>query len=320
MRWLVLLAAIACFASPSGAQTSGERIYRLGHLAESKDAIDVTRKVTLPELAKLGFSEGRNLVVLDRVGEGAEVPRFVQEMLQARVDAIIAIGPSALTDAAKATRTVPIIGFGSDPTKIGLAASLARPGGNVTGIAILIAELDAKRFDLLRQAVPSARRFAALISSLSPQRAETELELRKSATDAGTTLQVLYAARPADYAARFASMRAARPQALVIAANATFYRDGVQLAALALEAGLPTVCEWAEMAQMGCLLGYGPDRAELRRRLAHFVARIFKGAMPADLPVETPTRFEFAINLKVARALGVAIPADLQARADYVVE
>jgi putative ABC transport system substrate-binding protein len=201
-----------------------------------------------------------------------------------------------------------------------LATSLGRPGGNVTGVIILISELDAKRFDLLRQAVPSARRFAALISSLSPQRAGTERELRKFAAETGITLQVLYAAGPAEYSARFVSMRAARAQALVIAANATFYRDGAQLAALALDAGVPTVCEWAEMAQLGCMLGYGPNRTELRRRLAHYIARIFRGAAPADIPVEIPTHFEFAINQKVARTLGITIPADLLARADNVIE
>lgn len=318
MKWLGL--GLMLLAAPAWAQSGGERVFRLGHLAQSKESIDLTRKITFPELAKLGFSENRNLVVLDRFGDDAEMPRLVQEVLQAKVDAIVAVGPSALTDAAKATKTVPIIAYGSDPTKIGLAASLARPGGNVTGVIILISELDAKRFDLLRQAVPSARRFAALISSSSPQHAQTERELRISSAEAGTTLQVLYAAGPTDYAARFTSMRVAGAQALVIAASATFYRDGAQLAALALEAGLPTVCEWAEMAQRGCMLGYGPDRTELRRRLAHYIARIFRGAAPADLSVEVPTHFEFAINLRVARTLGITIPADLQARADYVVE
>jgi putative tryptophan/tyrosine transport system substrate-binding protein len=320
MKWMFVAAAIVSFASPSGAETAGERVYRLGHLAQSREAIGVTRSLTFPELAKLGFSEGRNLVVLDRFGEDAEMPRLVRELLDAKVDVIIAIGPSALTDAAKATKAIPIIGYGSDPTKIGLADSLARPGGNVTGVAILISELDAKRFDLLRQAVPSARRFAALLSPLSPQRAETEQELRRSATDAGVALQVLYAAGPTDYAARFVSMRDAKPEALVIAANSTFYRDGAQLAALALEAGLPTVCEWAEMAQMGCMLGYGPDRTELRRRVAHFVARILRGAAAAELPIERPTHFQFAINLTIARKLGVSIPAELVARADTLIE
>lgn len=318
MKWLAT--CLMLLAAPALAQTGGERVFRLGHLAQSKEAIDFTRNFTVPELARLGFSEGRNLVILHRFGEDAEMPRLAQELLHARVDAIIAIGPSALTDAANATKTVPIIGYGSDPTKIGLAASLARPGGNVTGVAILISELDVKRLELLRQAVPSARRFAALISSFSPQRVETEQELRKSAAEGGATLQVLYAAGPADYASRFASMRAAGAHALVIAANATFYRDGAQLAALALAAGLPTVCEWAEMAQKGCMLGYGPDRTELRRRLAHQIARILRGAAPADVPVERPTHFQFAINLGVARKLGLTIPPELLARADSLIE
>ncbi len=144
--------------------------------------------------------------------------------------------------------------------------------------------------------------------------------MRNFAADAGITLQVLDAAQPDQYAPAFAKMRGAGAEAVVITANATFYRDGRQLAALALESKLPSICEWADMVEMGCLMGYGPSRAELRRRLAHYVANIFRGTPPGDLPAETPTHFELAINLKVARILGVTIPTDLQARADYVVE
>src|SRR5271166_749279 len=120
--------------------------------------------------------------------------------------------------------------------------------------------------------------------------------------------------------AAFAAMRAAAAQGLVIVANPTFYRDAASLAQLALEAGLPTVCEWAEMAQSGCMLGYGPNRPELRRRLAHFVARIFQGAAPGDLPIEQPTHYEFVINLKTANALGLTLPPSILARADEVIE
>jgi len=144
--------------------------------------------------------------------------------------------------------------------------------------------------------------------------------MRAFAANAGITLQVFDAGHADLYAPAFARMREAGAEAIVITANAIFYRDGRRLAALANEAKLPSICEWADMVEMGCMLGYGPSRTEMRRRLAHFVAQIFRGTPAGNLPVETPTHFELAINLKVARALGVEIPPDLQARADYVVE
>jgi putative tryptophan/tyrosine transport system substrate-binding protein len=133
-------------------------------------------------------------------------------------------------------------------------------------------------------------------------------------------LLIVDAAGPDDYPAAFAAMRAARAQALVIMAHPRFYGDAARLLALAREAGLATACEWADMAHSGCVLGYGPDRAALRRRLAHYVARIFRGAAPGELPIEQPTVFEFAVNLKTARALGLIIPTSILARADEVIE
>ena len=194
------------------------------------------------------------------------------------------------------------------------------PGGNVTGIAILAAELDGKRLDLLHEAVPAARRIAALMLPAAPLRRASEEELRAAAASTGVELLVFDAAGPGEYPAAFAAMRAGGARALVIVADPTFNRDAESLARLALKTGLPTVCEWAEMARSGCLLGYGPSRPELRRRLAYFVARIFQGAAPSDLPIEQPTHFEFTINLKTAKALGLTIPPSLLARADEVIE
>jgi putative ABC transport system substrate-binding protein len=307
-------------AAPACAQSGGEPVFRLGHIAPSKVSLDYTRRMTMPELAKLGFTEGRNLVVIERHGDAAALPRLVEEVLAAKPDAIIAIGPEPVTAAIAATKTVPIVGFGPDVMFLGIAASQNRPGGNVTGVVILAPQLDAKRLELLKQAVPGARRVSALLMPSALQRKASESAMRTVAANAGVALQVVDAGRPDQYAPAFARMRDAGAEAVVITANATFYRDGQQLAALALESRLPSICEWADMVDMGCMLGYGPSRAELRRRLAHYVAQIFRGTPPGDLPVETPTHFELAINLKVARTLGVAIPSELQARADYVVE
>jgi putative ABC transport system substrate-binding protein len=306
--------------APVAAQTATERVYRLGELAPSLESLEITRTETLPELARLGFREGRNVILDERVGDAAAMDRLAREMLLTQPDAIIAIGPDAIGAAARATKTVPIVTFGADPVQPGFAASLARPGGNVTGVVILAEELDGKRLDLLAEAVPGAHRVGALLERSLPYRQRIERYLRTVAASRGVELLTFEAEGAGEYPATFAAMRAAGMQALVITGSPTFNRDAGLLARLALEMRLPTMCEWAENAQSGCLLGYGPNRGEMRRRLAHHVARIFQGAVPAELPIETPTHFELAVNLKTAKALGIDVPASVLARADEVIE
>ncbi len=316
MRRLALL--LLLIAAPAAAQT--DSVHRLGLLASTRDAVELTRRVTLPELARLGFSEGRNLVLDAQFGDTATLARAARDLVFGRADAIIAIGPDALRAAYDATRSVPIVSFGSDPVEMGMAANVVRPGGNVTGVTILGAALDGKRLDVLREAVPGARRVAALLLSSAGSRQASERAMRAVAADSAVELLVFDVAGPDDYAAAFAGMRVAEAQGLVIMATALFNRDAERLAQLAAEHGLPTVCEWAELAQVGCLLGYGPSRTELRRRLADYVARIFRGTAIAEIPIETPMRFEFAINLRTARTLGLTVPPTLLVRADEVIE
>jgi putative ABC transport system substrate-binding protein len=318
MRWFWLfLLALAC---PFGASTAGERIYRLGELAVSAASLEITRSVTLPQLAKLGFDEGRNLILEERAGAAAALPGLARELLLTKPDVIMAMGSDATRAAIEATTEVPIVMMGASPVEMGMAASLARPGGNVTGVVILATELDGKRLDLLREAVPQARRIAALLLPWAPLRQASEREMREVAASTGVELLPFDAGAPEDYPAAFAAMRGAGAQAVTVMAHPVFNRDAALLARLALEAGLPTACEWAEMAQSGCLLGYGPSRSELRRRTASLVAQIFRGAPPGDLPIEQPTRYELAINLKTADALGLTIPQSILARADEVIE
>jgi putative ABC transport system substrate-binding protein len=318
MRCVALLLVV--LAAPVGAQAAGEKVYRLGELAPSTASLEITRGETLPELARLGFREGHNLVLDERAGDAAAMEGLARELLLAKPDAIIAIGPDAIRAAAEATRTVPIVTFGNDPVQRGFAVSHARPGGNVTGVVILAEELDGKRVDILHEAVPAARRVGALLLPSLPYRASLEREVRAVASSIGMELLAFDAAGPDDYPAAFTAMHMAGVQALVITANPTFNRDAGLLARFALETDLPMICEWAENARSGCLLGYGPSRGELRRRVAYYVARIFQGAVPAELPIETPTHFELAINLKTARALGLTIPPSLLARADELIE
>jgi putative ABC transport system substrate-binding protein len=293
------------------------RIYRLGHLANSSLSEDSARQITLPELAKLGFVEGRNLVFDARLGESDVLPGLMRELLAARPDAVIAVGGAAIAAAGAATRTVPIVTFGANPIELGLAATYARPGGNVTGVVILASELEVKRLSILLEALPDRRRVAVLTSAAT---AIGEAAMRKAAVGLGVELLAFPAAGPADYPAAFAAMRTAGAQALVISATSEFYRHGKQLAALALEARLPTVCEWADMAHAGCLFGYGPNRTALRKRMADQIAQIFRGAAAGDIAIETPTVLEFAINQKIANALELNIPSALLARADELID
>jgi putative ABC transport system substrate-binding protein len=310
------LAATAAFPFAARAQTPN-RIYRLAHLASSSDSEAFTRQITLPELARLGFVEGRNLVFEGRVGEPDLLPALMRELLAGRPDAVVAIGP-AIGPAGAATRTVPLVSFGVDPTELGLAASYAQPGGNVTGVVILFNELDTKRLSILLEAVPDRRRVAALLPAWD--QAERVAALRKVAAGLGVDLLVFLAATQSDYPAAFAAMRAQGAQALIIGANPQFQRDGGQLAGLALEARLPTVCEWADMAHEGCLIGYGPSRIALRKRIADQIAQIFRGVAPGDIPIERPTAFEFSLNLRIAKSLGLVVPSTVLARANQVIE
>ena len=316
-RLLIFLLALA---APLIAPAAGEKVYRLAELEPTAASLELTHSLTLPELAKLGFSEGRNLVLDARVGDAAAMAGMARELVLADPDAIIAVGPDATRAARQATTTVPLVVFGPDPVRSGWATSLAHPGGNVTGVTMLAVELDGKRLDLLHEAVPAARRVAALLMPSVPGQQPSEREMRDVAASDGVDLLIFDATGPEDYRTAFAAMRAVAAQGLVIMANPTFYRDAALLARLAIEAGLPTVCEWAEMAQSGCLLGYGPNRPEMRRRLAHFVAHIFQGAAPGDLPIEQPTHYEFVVNLKTAEALGLTVPRSILARADEVIE
>ena len=314
-KFIAGLAGTIAFPLAARSQTPN-RIYRLGHLSNSSDS--EVRQIILPELAKLGFVEGRNLVFDRRVGEPDALPGLMRELLAGQPDAVIANGPSAILPAGAATRTVPIVTFGPDPIELGLAASYARPGGNVTGVVILINELEGKRLSILHEAVPDRLRVAALLSSTG--NAVSEPALRKAAASLGVELLSFTVTTPADYPAAFAAMRAQGAQALVISVTPEFYRDGKLLAGLALEARLPTVCEWADMAHAGCLIGYGPSRIALRKRMADQIAQIFRGVPPGDIPIERPAVFEFALNLIIAKSLDLIVPLTLIARADEVIE
>jgi putative ABC transport system substrate-binding protein len=321
MKRIVLLLGLIVLAGPGSAE---ERVWRLGVLTPFDWPADTTmHSVMLPELARRGYVEGRNLIVLPRWGSAAgdldHLSRLAQDLALAKPDVIVAVSPNAILAAMKASPQTPIVAsFSSDPVVEGVAQSLARPGGKVTGIAMLAYQGDQKRLELFHDAVPTAHKLALLTRAGSTD-AQRDDVLR-TAKGMGVEVVSYEAGGPDDYASVFDVMRNAGVDGVVIGSTAVFHRDASQLAALAMERHLPTICEWREMASAGCLIGYGPDIAELRLRTADFIVRLFSGGNPAEMPFEQPIRFEMAINNKVARTIGITVSPSVFVRADEVIE
>jgi putative ABC transport system substrate-binding protein len=322
-RDLFLLGPLAILiAGGQGAfAQSADKMHRLGILSPGGGSIERIRTLALPELARLGFSEGRNLIVEARAGPMERLPALARDLAVNHPEVIIAVGGAAIRTIKELGDATPIVGafIGEDPMTSGFATSLAHPGGAVTGIVMLAPELGGKRLDLLRETFPGRRRIAAL--AVNRERDAPNIMAAQEVADrTGVELLPFYAARPEDYRSIFEAMRRAGANALEIVSAPELFDDVSTLAALAIEAGLPTICEWAEMARSGCLLGYGPDIGELEHRVANYVARIFNGAVPGELPIEGPTRFKFVVNMRTARALGLDIPQMMLIRADEVID
>jgi len=322
-RDFLLLGVLAALINggPWAFAQAADRVYRVGMLSPSAGAVEDHRAILIPELARLGFTEGQNLVVEVRIGRTEQLPLLARELASARPELVIALGAAAIRAMKEEASATPIVGafIGEDPIAAGFAASLARPGGTITGIVMLAPELDAKRLQLLHELVPGGRRIAAL--AVNPKRDAPNIAAASEAAErAGVKLLPFYAATQGDYRAAFAAMHSAGVDAVEIISAPELFADASMLAALAIEARLPTICEWGSMAAQGCLVGYGPDRAELLRHVADYVVRILRGAAPGDIPIEGPTRYEFAVNLKTAKALDLTIPSPILARADEVIQ
>jgi putative ABC transport system substrate-binding protein len=317
MRWLVV-GLLWAFIN-SAAQSQDDKVHRVGVLLQNAGAREVIRTVLIPELAAYGLLEGKNLVLEIRAGRSEELPRMAVDLLALNPIALVAVGGRALSAARGATSTTPIIGFGPHPVDLGFAQSFARPGGNVTGIVILASELDAKRLELLLGAVPSARTVAALINPTAPDASSSRREMGDVGAKFGVDLKVFEASGAADYPNAFAGMTASAAGALAITANPGFNRDTALLVKMAAEAGLPTVCQWREMAEQGCFLSYGPSYSGSWRRMARYIALVSRGIPPGELPVEQPTSFELVVNMGTAKRVGVEVPPSLLVRADEVI-
>ena len=325
MKRVSLVFGLMMLAASGSAE---ERAWRLGVLTPFDWPADISmHNVMLPELARRGFVEGRNLVVIPRWGSVSDLDKLTQlaqDLAAAKPDVIIAVSPFAISAAMKAAPQTPIVAsFTTDPVIEGEAASLSRPGGKVTGVAMLSFDGDRKRFELLHEAIPTAHKFGYLTYrrlTLTYRRLTEKDNVRRAAIDLGVEIVSYKLHGSSEYLPAFDAMRDAHVDALVIGSSPVFHRDAAQLATFAQERRLPTICEWREMASSGCLVGYGPDLAELRLRTADFVARLFAGGNPAEMPFEQPTHFATAINNKVAHAIGITLPTEILIRADEVIE
>lgn len=321
-RAVMVLAGSALATRPAAAQEKVRRVGLLSNgVAATPGAPTTWRGELLRVLAANGFSLGGNLELVERYADGdiERLPGLAREIDSGRVDVVLAITGPAVRAMLAATRVTPIVMVvGDDPVALGFIASLARPGGNVTGINFQTIEGDAKRLELLRDAMPGARRFGVLAYRESGPRAASVLA--RAASQLGVELVSHAVSGPAEYAAAFATLKKDGVAAVLIESTQALSKDAVRLAAIAEATGLPTICEWDYMARVGCMLGYGHDLSYAHRRAGEYVARILKGVAPAELPVEQADAWRLTVNLGVARRLGLKVPPALLARAEEVIE
>jgi putative ABC transport system substrate-binding protein len=324
-RRFLLTSLAGAVAAPLGAESQeAAKVARIGFLTTTSPGGSPTTDAFRQGLSERGYVEGQSITIDWRWGSGSteRFPDFVAEMVTLNVDVIVAANDSAGRAAQRATKRIPIvIVIIGDPVGGGFAASLARPGGNITGLTALGPDLAAKRLQILKEAVPKLSRAALLVdvADLGYGASLREIEAAAHAlrVQIGPRVDV---STPEALADAFATMTKERATAVFTVGGTMLYANRARLADLAVKSHLPMICGPLEFVSAGCLMGYSANLADMFRRAAGYVDRILKGAKPADLPIERPTKFDLVINLKTAKALGLTIPPSLLARADQVIE
>jgi ABC-type uncharacterized transport system substrate-binding protein len=308
---------------PADARQS-KKIPRIGFLvAASPSAFSARNEAFRQGLRELGYIEGKNIVIDWRYAEGRldRLPDLAAELVGLNVDIIITAGPTDTKAAKKATKTIPIVmGFDTDPVGNGFVTSLARPGGNITGLSSLAPELSGKQLELLKEIVPKLSRLAVLGTSTNPGNAQQLREMELAAKAFGVKFQYLDVLNPKDVETAFRAASKGRAEAVLVLGSPVLISHRTQVADLAVKSRLPAIYNVAEWVEAGGLMTYSTSFTDLYRRAATYVDKILKGAKPADLPVEQPTKFEFIINLKTAKQIGLTIPPNVLARADKVIK
>src|SRR5438094_596235 len=318
-----LCALLLAFSVPIEAQQP-TKVPRIGWLTGAALSGNPERREAFRQgLRDLGYVEGKNIVIEWRGADGKRdrVPTLAAELVRLKVDVIVTAGPASTRPAKEATSTIPIVmGFDNDPVGNGFVASLARPGGNITGLSTLAPEISGKQLELLMEIVPRLSRVAALGNSNEPGNAQALREVEVAAGAFGVQLQHLDVRDPKDIETAFRAASKGRADAVLVLTSPVFNSQRKQVVELAVKSRLPAIYWRSDFVEAGGLMSYGTSQNDLDRRAATYVDKILKGAKPADLPVEQPTKFELVINLKAAKQIGLTVPPNVLARADKVIK
>ncbi len=315
-------AAAICWPLPLDAEQAG-KVYRVGFLWDSPAVFPEALEAFRQELRNLGYVEGETIVIEYRWTQGKpeRMREMAEELVQLKVDVIVA--PSSIyTGAAKAaTSTIPVIFFShADPLGSGHVASLGRPGGNITGISLMMTETNVKLLELLKEAIPGLARVAVIFDPATPSHGPGLKAIEDAGPSLGLRVQSVAVRSATEYDAAFAAINREGADAVLVLSTPLYIAGAERLAELAITHKLPSMFGPSEHARAGGLMSFGPDRADLWRRGAIYVDKVLKGTKPADLPVQQPTKFELTINLKTAKALGIKIAESFLLRADTVIE
>jgi putative ABC transport system substrate-binding protein len=322
-RFITLLGGAAAAWPLAARAQQAAKVQRIGFLWDSPAVFPEATEAFRQGLRELGYIEGRGLVIEYRWAEGKpdQIRAMAEELVRLKVDVIIA--PSSIYTGAvkRATSTIPIVFFShADPLGSGHVASLAQPGGNATGLSLMMTETNVKLLDLLKDAIPGLNRVAVVYDPATPSHGPGLLAVKAAAPALGLSLQALPVRSEIEYDGAFADMTRERADAVLFLSTPLYTAGARRLADLALAHKLPSIYAPREHVEVGGLMSYGPDRADLWRRGAIYVDKILKGRKPAEMPVEQPTKFDLAINLRTAKTLGLTIPEAFLLRADKVIE
>lgn len=319
---LISILALGLIVASPPVEAQESKVYRIGYLVP-RTALKPRDKAFLQGLRDLGYVEGKNLIVEARLGTRQQLPKFAAELVDLNVDVIVAPGTPPAKAAKTATKTIPIVfAVIADPVGAGFVNSLARPGGNLTGLTPSSAELSGKRLELLKEIIPSVTRVAVLSTPDYPLPLKTEAlkEMEAAARALGVRLQLVEVRGRNDFGRAFSAVSQERAEALTVLPVPMFRAEQKRIIDFAAKNRLPTVFHWKPYVEAGGLMSYGPDGVALYRRAASYVDKLLKGAKPADLPVERARDFELVLNLKTAKQIGVTIPNSVLYRADKVIK
>jgi putative tryptophan/tyrosine transport system substrate-binding protein len=300
-----------------------KKVPRIGYL-HGGSSIDFTDDAVKEGLRRLGYAIGKNIGIEYRFADGKldRFPALAADLVRMNVDLIVAVSEAGTRATKNQTNTIPIImvGVGVDPAEVGLVESLARPGGNVTGITLIAVEVAGRRLELFKEAVPKALRLAVIYDPANRGNVAEAKEVQVAAHSLNLTVQLLEVKNPENFEATFAILNQERPDGLYVPGGPLMNSNHKRIAAFTSKIRLPSVFVRRDPVDLGALMSYGVDYEDHYRRVAYFIDNILKGAKPADLPVERPTKFELVVNLKTAKQIGLRIPPSVLARADRVIK